>query len=242
MTKLDLLAFAAHPDDVELACAGTIAIHTAMGKKVGIVDLTRGELGTRGTPELREEEAQKASEILKIHYRANLGFADGFFSIDKDHLLPVIQQIRACQPQVILANAIEDRHIDHPKGAKLVHEAAFLAGLAKIETYDTEGNLQAPWRPAQMYHYIQDRWIQPHLLIEVNHVWQQRMDAVKAFKSQFYDPESDQPETPISSKDFWEFLEARARNFGRLINVSLAEGFTKATPIGVTNLFETTLL
>lgn len=238
--KLDLLALGVHPDDVELACSGTVISHIAMGKKVGVVDFTRGELGTRGTAETRKAESEVAAKILGIHTRENLGMADGFFQNDREHQLKLITAIRKYQPEVVLANAIDDRHSDHGRAAKLTVDACFYAGLIKIETRDEQGNIQAPWRPKQIYHYIQDRHMNPDLIVDVTPFWEQRMEAIKAFKTQFFVPGNDdnEPTTPISTPDFMLFLEARAREFGRLIGVKYGEGFVSRTPIGTNNLFD----
>jgi N-acetylglucosamine malate deacetylase 1 len=233
--KLHILAFAAHPDDVELASSGTLLRHKAEGKNIGIVDLTRGELGTRGTPALRSMESAKASEILQLDYRANLGLADGFFSKNEDSLKAIIQQLRHTQPDIVLANAINDRHIDHGRAADLVADACFLSGLRKIETV-FEGKLQEPWRPKAVYHYIQDRYIHPNLVVDITPYWELKMASIKAYSSQFYNEKSDEPQTPISSADFLNFLEARAREMGRLIGVSYGEGFTTNRAVGVSDL------
>ncbi len=239
--KFDILAFAAHPDDVELAAAGTLLAHIALGKKVGIVDLTRGELGTRGSAELRDEEAANSSKILGIHARENLRLRDGFFVKDEASLLKVITMIRKYRPEIVLCNSEFDRHVDHGRAADLVHEACFLSGLRKIET-QLDGKPQEAWRPKATYHYIQDYYTKPDIIFDITPYFNQKSEAIKAFKSQFFNPTSNQnePETPISSADFWAFLEARARQFGRLINTTYAEGFTVKRPIGTKDL--TTLL
>ncbi|OJJ15912.1 bacillithiol biosynthesis deacetylase BshB1 [marine bacterium AO1-C] len=238
--KLDVLALGVHPDDVELACSGTVISQIAKGKKVGVVDFTRGELGTRGTAETRSAESAASSKILGIHVRENLEMADGFFQNDKAHQLKLMTAIRKYQPEIILANALDDRHSDHGRAAKLTIDACFYSGLVKIETRDEQGNIQAPWRPKQIYHYIQDRYMKPDLIMDVTPFWEQRMEAVKAFKTQFFIPgqEDNEPTTPISTPDFMLFLEARAREFGRLIGVKYGEGFVSRTPIGATDLFD----
>ncbi len=233
--KLHILAFAAHPDDVELASSGTLLRHKAEGKNIGIVDLTRGELGTRGTPELRAVESAKASELLQLDYRANLGLADGFFSKNENSLKAIIQQLRHTQPDVVLANAVSDRHIDHGRAADLVADACFLSGLRKIET-EFEGKQQEPWRPKAVYHYIQDRYIHPSLVVDITPYWELKMAAIKAYSSQFYNENSTEPQTPISSAEFIEFLEARAREMGRIIGVTYGEGFTTQRAVGVSDL------
>lgn len=230
--KLDILAFGAHPDDVELGCAATIAKEISLGKKVGIVDLTRGELGTRGSAELRDIEATKAAEILGVSVRENLGFADGFFTNDKAHQLEIIKMIRKYQPEIVLCNAIDDRHIDHPKGSKLVSDACFLSGLLKIET-ELNGVRQEKWRPKQVYHYIQWKNIEPDFVVDVTGFINKKIDAVMAYSSQFYDPKSEEPETPITSKNFTDSIEYRARDLGRLIGVDYAEGFTSERYVAV---------
>jgi bacillithiol biosynthesis deacetylase BshB1 len=233
--KLDILAFGAHPDDVELGCGATLAKEIALGKKVGIVDLTRGELGTRGSAELRDKEAAAAKEILGVHVRENLGFSDGFFSNDKTHQLEIIKMIRKYRPEIVLCNAIDDRHIDHPKGSKLVSDACFLSGLLKIET-ELEGVQQEKWRPKHVYHYIQWKTIEPDFVVNVSDYMDVKITAVKAYESQFYDPKSNEAETPITSKNFIDSIEYRAQDLGRLIGVEAAEGFTVERYVGVDNL------
>jgi bacillithiol biosynthesis deacetylase BshB1 len=236
--KLDILVLAAHPDDAELGCGGTIARHTAAGKKVGIVDLTRGELGTRGTPEIREQEATASAAIMGISIRENLGLKDGFFQNDPNSQRVLIKSIRTYQPDIVLANAVYDRHIDHGKGASLAHDACFLSGLAKIETIDSSGKKQKPWRPAVVYHYIQSVLIEPHFIVDVSDYWSIKMEAIKAFKTQFFDPQSNEPETYISKPGFLKMLEARAIEFGHAIGTTHGEGFTVRRYPGVKNLFD----
>ena len=233
--KLDILAFGAHPDDVELGCGGTLAKEIALGKKVGIIDLTRGELGTRGSATLRDQEAEAAKGILGVHVRENLTFSDGFFSNDKVHQLEIIKIIRKYQPDVVLCNAIDDRHIDHPKGSKLVSDACFLSGLMKIET-EVNGSSQEKWRPKQVYHYIQWKTIEPNFVVDVSGYMDLKVAAVKAYSSQFYDPKSNEAETPITSKNFIDSIVYRAQDLGRLIGVDAAEGFTVERYVGVDNL------
>ncbi len=233
--KLDILAFGAHPDDVELGCAATIAKEISLGKKAGIVDLTRGELGTRGSVALRDREAKKATEILGITIRENLKFSDGFFINDKEHQLAIIKMIRKYQPEIVLCNAIDDRHIDHPKGSTLVSDACFLSGLEKIKT-EAGGRKQEKWRPQQVYHYIQWKEIKPDFVVDVSGFIHKKTAAVMAYASQFYNPENKEPETPITSKTFIESIEYRARNLGRLIGVEYAEGFTAERFVGIDNL------
>ncbi|MHB1276952.1 MAG: bacillithiol biosynthesis deacetylase BshB1 [Bacteroidia bacterium] len=235
--KIDLLAFAAHPDDVELTSCGTLMRHKALGYSIGIVDLTAGQLGTRGTATSRAEEAAAASKILGLDIRENLGMEDGFFVNDKAHQIRVIEAIRAYQPEVVFCNAIRDRHIDHGKGSALVSEACFLSGLAKVAT-SREGKKQKPWRPKAVYHYIQDRYIEPDFVVDITDFFARKKEAILAYKTQFYTGDSDLPETPISSKDFLDFLEGRAREFGRSIGVKFAEGFTVERTPGVGNVFD----
>lgn len=214
--KLDILAFGAHPDDVELGCGATLAKEIALGKKVGIIDLTRGELGTRGSATLRDQEAAAAKEILGVHIRENLGFSDGFFSNDKVHQLEIIKMIRKYQPEIVLCNAIDDRHIDHPKGSKLVSDACFLSGLLKVET-TIDSKQQDKWRPKHVYHYIQWKSIEPDFVVDVTGFMDVKVTAVKAYGSQFYDPKSNEAETPITSKNFIDSIVYRAQDLGRLI-------------------------
>ncbi|CAN5871228.1 bacillithiol biosynthesis deacetylase BshB1 [soil metagenome] len=235
--KLDLVAFASHPDDAELGCSGTLIAHAQAGYKVGIVDLTRGELGTRGTPEERRQEAEQASKVIGLQVRRNLGLADGFFTNDRDHQLAVIRVIRELQPEVVLANAFDDRHPDHGKGSKLVSDACFMAGLRKIESANSLGQAQQPWRPKAVYHFIQDRFIQPDFVVDISAQWEQKLQAIKAFRSQFYDPENAAPNTYISSPDFLKFVEARAREYGHAIGTTFGEGFSKERHLGVRDLF-----
>jgi bacillithiol biosynthesis deacetylase BshB1 len=218
--KLDILVMAAHPDDAELSCSGTILKHIAAGKKVGIVDFTRGELGTRGTPEIRRQESADATKILGLHARENLGIRDGFFRNDEETQLKLIEVIRKYQPEVVLANALEDRHPDHGKGAQLAIDACFLSGLRQIKT----GDLPA-WRPTQLYHYIQDRYLEPDFVVDISAHWDQKESAIRAFKSQFFDPSSTEPASYISSPDFLHFIQARAMEMGHKIGVKYGEGF-----------------
>lgn len=235
--KLDILAFAAHPDDIELTCSGTLLRQKALGNTIGIVDLTRGQLGTRGTAETRKEEAAAAAKLLGLDIRENLGMEDGFFVNDQAHQLKIIEAIRAYRPEIILCNAIRDRHIDHGKGGALVSDSCFLSGLLKIETF-RDGQKQEPWRPKAVYHYIQDRYIEPDFVLDVTEFYEKKKEVILAYKTQFFQGGDNQPETPISSKDFFEFLEARAREFGRRINTTYAEGFTVERTAGVKDLFD----
>ena len=222
--NVDILAIGAHPDDVELGCSGTIAKEIALGKKVGIIDLTRGELGTRGSAEIRDSEAKKAAGILGVSFRENLNFKDGFFTNDEVHQLELIKVIRKYKPKIILCNAIDDRHIDHPKGAKLVVDSCFLSGLKKIKT-NNEGVDQNPWRPENIYHYIQWKNLNPDFVVDVSEYFDTKIRSVKAFKSQFYNGNESVHDTPISTKNFLDSIEYRAKDLGRLTGVEYAEGF-----------------
>ena len=235
--KLDILAFAAHPDDVEISAGGTVARMISQGKKVGVVDLTRGELGTRGNGLLRLEEAAASSEVLGLSARENLGMKDGFFEHTEHNLKLIIQKIRKYQPEVVLANSVSDRHTDHGKAAQLVAEAAFLSGLKKIETKENT-EVQTHWRPKAVYHYIQDYYIQPDFAVDVTDFFEIKMKAIRAFSSQFYSPDSKEPETPISGEDFFDFLRSRAMEYGRPIGAKYAEGFTVRRYPGVKDLMD----
>jgi bacillithiol biosynthesis deacetylase BshB1 len=234
--KLDILVLAAHPDDAELGCGGTIAKHIAAGKKVGVVDLTRGELGTRGTPQSRHEEATASSKILGLSARENLELKDGYFQNDTESQLKVIRAIRKFRPDIVLANAIYDRHIDHGKGATLAHDASFLSGLAKIETVGDDGKKQEAWRPSVVYHYIQSLFLEPDFVVDITGYWDIKMEAIRAFKTQFFDPQSNEPETYISKPGFLKMLEARAIEYGHAIGTTHGEGFTVRRYVGVKNL------
>ncbi len=233
--KVDILFIVAHPDDVELCCAGTVYKHIAEGATVGIVDLTAGEMGTRGTAAIRAEEAAKASQIMGITLRENLGLRDGFFDLSEHSKLPVIRAIRKYQPEIVITNAIRDRHPDHGRASQLVSEAAFLSGLPKIEMEDS-GHVLKAWRPRQVYHMLQDHYISPSICVDISAYIDLKIEAVMAFKSQFYDPLSNEPNTPISGLDFIEFLKARAREMGRLIGAEYAEGYTTVGPVRKNNL------
>ena len=234
---LDILAFGAHPDDVELSCSGTLAVEINNGKTVGIVDLTRGEMGTRGTPELRAEEAQNAADILGVKVRENLGFKDALFINDEKHKHEVIKILRLYRPQVVFCNAVTDRHIDHARASQLVSEACFLSGLKKYETV-FDGQMQEAWRPKQVYHYIQWHDIEPDFVVDISTTIHKKIEAVKAYESQFYNPKSNEPQTPITSSNFMESISYRARNFGRIIDVDYAEGFTVERHLGVKSVFD----
>jgi N-acetylglucosamine malate deacetylase 1 len=234
---MDILAFAAHPDDVELSCSGTIMKAISQGKQVGVIDLTQGELGSRGTIETRYAEADEASTIMGLSIRENLKMADGFFAINAENKRLIIQMIRKYRPQIVLANAIEDRHPDHGRAAKLVSEACFLAGLRKIETV-LDGQIQEAYRPKAVYHYIQDHYIKPDFVVDVTEFVDLKIEAIKAYKTQFYDPNSNEPETPISGAEFFDFIKGRMLQFGRPIGVRYGEGFTVEREIGVEDLFD----
>lgn len=233
--KLDILAFAAHPDDTEISCAGTIKKHIHQGKKVGVIDLTGGELGSRGSKELRLIEAQKSSNLLGLSIRENLHMADGFFQDNFENQLKIIEMIRKYQPDTIICNSPTDRHPDHGRAGKMVSEAAFYSGLLKIETF-YKGKPQLKWRPKSVYHYIQDYYLKPDFIVDITPYINDKMESIKAFSSQFYDENSEEPETPISGKEFFDFIEARAMQFGRLIGVKYGEGFISSRPIGVDDI------
>ena len=227
INPVDILVFGAHPDDVELGCSGTIAKEIANNKKVGILDLTKGELGTRGSAEIREKEANDAAKVLNVAFRENLNFKDGFFKNDEEHQLKLIQVIRKYKPDIILCNAIDDRHIDHPRGAKLVIDSCFLSGLKKIVT-EYNNKEQEPWRPLNIYHYIQWKNLKPDFVVDISNYFNVKIKAVKSFKSQFYNEKEPIHNTPISTKNFLDSIEYRARDLGRLTNVDYAEGFISA--------------
>lgn len=235
--KLDILAFGAHPDDVELSCSGTIAKEVSHGKKIGIIDLTRGELGTRGSVEIRQKETDDASRVLGIHVRENLGFRDGFFINDEIHQLEIIKKVRQYQPDIVLCNAVKDRHIDHPKGSSLVSDACFLSGLTKIET-QLNGIVQKAWRPKVVYHYIQWHEIEPDFVVDISEFMDIKLKSVMCYQSQFYNPDSKEPETPITSKTFIDSVKYRSENLGRIIGVNHAEGYTVERYVGVKLLSE----
>ncbi len=238
MLKLDILVLPVHPDDAELGCAGTILKHIAQGKKVGIVDLTRGELGTRGSAEIRDKEAATSAKILGLAARENLGLPDGFFENTKQYQLKIIEAIRKYQPEIIITNAYHDRHPDHGRASDLVETSTFLAGLRKIETY-TDGELQEPWRPNLLLHFIQDEYIKPDVLVDVTDYWDKKVESINAFSSQFFNPNwENEPQTYISSPEFMQIIEARAREYGKVIKVKYAEGFTSRRIMGVKSLFD----
>lgn len=233
--KLDILVFGSHPDDAELSCGGTMAKEIALGKKVGIIDLTRGELGTRGSADLRDEEAAHAAQILGIQVRENLRFRDGFFVNDEAHQLEVIKMIRKYRPEIVIANAIDDRHIDHARGSKLVSDACFLSGLRRIET-QLDGIAQEAWRPKVVYHYIQWKDLVPDFVVDITGFMDIKVASLMAYKSQFYDPGSNEPVTPIATKNFKDSIMYRAANLGRLIGTDYAEGFTTERYVAVNTL------
>lgn len=233
--KLDILAFGAHPDDVELGCSGTLAKEISLGKKVGIIDLTRGELGTRGSVEIRNAESAKASAILGVSVRENLDMRDGFFVNDESHQMKIIQMIRKYQPEIVLCNAVDDRHIDHGKGSKLVSDACFLSGLRKIET-SLNGESQNAWRPKVVYHYIQWKNLEPDFVVDISGFMDVKMESILAYSSQFYNPNTNEPESPISSKNFLDSVKYRAQDLGRIIGTDFAEGFTVERYLAVNSL------
>jgi bacillithiol biosynthesis deacetylase BshB1 len=236
--KLDILVLPVHPDDAELGCSGTIVKEIALGKKVGIVDLTRGELGTRGSAEIRDKEAAASAKILGLAVRDNLGLPDGFFENNKPHQLKVIEAIRRFRPEIVITNAYHDRHPDHGRASDLVEDSAFLSGLRKIETY-YNGHKQQEWRPNLVLHFIQDNYIKPDILVDVTDYWDKKLESIHAFGSQFYNPEWEgEPQTYISSPEFIQVIEARAREYGKSINVKFAEGFISRKILGVNDLFD----
>lgn len=232
--KIDILAFGAHPDDVELGCGGTVAKLISEGKTCVIVDLTKGELGTRGTDVTRKEEATEATKILGVSARENLGMKDGFLENSEEYQMQIVKMVRKYRPEIVFANAIDDRHPDHAKAAKLVSDACFLAGLRKIETTH-EGENQEVWRPKQIFNYIQWKDIKPEFVIDISEHLDKKVEACMAFKTQFYDPTSKEPVTPIATKDFAESITYRAQNLGRLSGVTFAEGFTTEKMIVLKN-------
>ena len=238
MKGVDILAIGAHPDDVELGCAGSLSLSISQGKSVAIIDLTQGELGTRGTVESRKEEALNAAAILGVDQRINMEFRDGFFKNDETHQLALITKIRSFRPQLILCNAKHDRHMDHGRANKLVNDACFLSGLEKINTKDSIGKSQKPWRPKLVLEYIQWVDIAPHIVVDISSHLESKLNAVKAYTTQFFDPESKEAETPISSKNFIESVSYRAKNFGRLIGTEAGEGFTSKSLLSTSNLFD----
>ncbi|MGZ3883157.1 MAG: bacillithiol biosynthesis deacetylase BshB1 [Bacteroidia bacterium] len=235
--KLDILAIGVHPDDVELSCSGTILKHVALGKTAGILDLTRGELGTRGTAEIRTQEAMRSAKILGLKIRTQLNMADGFFSNDELHQRQIIEQVRYHQPEIVFANAVSDRHPDHGRAAKLIADACFYSGLAKIGT-SFKGEKQQAWRPKAVYHYVQDQYMHPHFVIDISNEMEKKMESIMAFSSQFYDPNSKEPETPISSREFLEVIRAKNAIWGRAIGAAYAEGFITNRYPGINSVFD----
>ena len=234
--KVDILAFGAHPDDVELSCGGTLHKAILEGKTVAIIDLTRGELGTRGTAKIRKAEASAAAKILGASFRENLEFPDGFVFNTKENQLEIIKKIRAYQPQIVFCNAVDDRHTDHAKSNALVREACFLSGLTKIKTESKKGEKQNAWRPSAVYSYIQWKNINPNFVVDVTGFIEKKVDSILAYSSQFFDPKSNEPETPITSKNFLDSITYRAKDLGRIIGVEYAEGFTSERFVAVKNL------
>jgi bacillithiol biosynthesis deacetylase BshB1 len=235
--KLDLLVFAVHPDDAELGCSGTILKEIAAGKKVGIVDLTRGELGTRGTVETRDQETIESTKSLGLHVRENLGMRDGFFRNDEEHQKMIIQMIRKYNPEIVLCNALHDRHPDHGRASELVSDAFFLSGLTKVQT-ELNGETQLAFRPRLLLQYIQDSYIKPDILVDISDFFDKKMECIHAFKTQFFNTEGDGQETYISSPNFLKVIEARSRELGKSINATYAEGFTSKKLLGVNDLFD----
>jgi bacillithiol biosynthesis deacetylase BshB1 len=233
--KLDILAFGAHPDDVELGCSGTIAKEISLGKKVGIIDLTRGELGTRGSAEIRDSEAALAADILGVSIRENLNMRDGFFLNDEAHQLKIIKMIRKYRPEIVLCNAVDDRHIDHAKGSKLVSDACFLSGLRKVET-EIDKQAQEAWRPKVVYHYLQWKNLEPDFVVDITDFINQKTESILAYSSQFYSENSKEPLTPIATKNFLESIHYRSQDFGRIVGVEYAEGFTVERYLAVNSL------
>lgn len=234
--KLDVLAIGSHPDDVELGCSGTLIKEIRRGKKVGIIDLTQGEMGTRGTIETRYQEAANAGKIIGISVRENLKMRDGFFQNDEAHQLKLVAVLRKYKPEIVIGNILEDRHPDHGRAGWLIYDSCFLSGLRQVKTIDENGKEQEKWRPKMLLHYIQDRFYEPNFIIDVTDVWEQRLESVKAFKTQFFNPDLNEPQSYISSPDFLESITARARLLGKRIGVKYAEGFLSKKSIGIQNL------
>ncbi len=240
--KVDILAIGVHPDDVELSCSGTLLRHLAQGKTVGLLDLTRGELGTRGTAEIRDREAAEAARLMGAAFRINLEMGDGLFQYTPENLKKIITVIRSCQPEIVLCNALNDRHPDHGRSAKLEADACYYSGLVKIETRDEAGNLQDRWRPRAVYHYIQDYNLKPDFVVDITAYIDRKMELIQAFGSQFYKPEakeySQELESPISGKNFMDFIRAKGASYGRESGFDFAEGFNVARTIGIKDLFD----
>lgn len=238
MQKIDILAIGIHPDDVELSASGTLLRHAAQGKTFAILDLSQGELGTRGNAAIRAAEAAASAKILGCAFRETLDIPDGLFVNTPEQWLKIVSVIRACQPEIVLCNAPDDRHPDHGRAAKMTADACFYAGLEKIETKDNQGALQTKWRPKAVYHYVQDKQLTPDFVVDITPYFSKKMEAILAFRSQFYDPSGEAPSTPISGKDFLDFMEAKARVFGRASGAEYAEGFICARTPGVRDLFD----
>jgi bacillithiol biosynthesis deacetylase BshB1 len=241
MKKVNILAIGVHPDDVELSCSGTLLRHIDQGKTVGLLDLTRGELGTRGSAEIRDREALDSARLMGAAFRMNLGMADGFFQNNKENILKIVQVIRACQPTIVLANAVRDRHPDHGRAAQLISEACFYSGLQKVTTYDEKALPQDRWRPHAVYHYIQDRNLKPDFVVDITDYIEKKQELILAFRSQFYLPDAEEyageKDTPISGKDFMDFLKAKAASYGRDAGFTFAEGFTVERTPGIEDMF-----
>ena len=238
MEKVDILAIGVHPDDVELSCSGTLLKQINQGKTVGLLDLTRGELGTRGNAETRTLEANEAAKKMGAKFRVNLDMKDGLFQYSEENILKIIPIIRECQPEIVLANALDDRHPDHGRAAKLVADACFYSGLVKIPSQDSSGASQGRWRPKVIYHYIQDRQLEPDFVFDISDVIEEKMELILTFRSQFFDPNSKELNSPISGEEFLHFMKAKGRVFGRTAGFEFAEGFNVARIPGVTNLFD----
>jgi bacillithiol biosynthesis deacetylase BshB1 len=238
MNKIAVLAVAVHPDDVELCCSGTLMMEKLQGKSIGVVDLTRGELGTRGTAALRQQEATEAARIMNLDVRENLGMADGFFQNDREHQLALIRAIRQYQPDIVLASALADRHPDHGRAGRLISDGSFLSGLRKISTRDGEGMEQSPWRPKYVFHFIQDRFYQPSFVYDISPVFERKLEAIKAYSSQFHSTtyNQDEPQTYISGPEFLDSIIGRAQMLGKMIGVRYAEGFISEKMIGISSL------
>ncbi len=235
--KVNILGIGVHPDDVELSCSGTLLQQIKKGDTIGLLDLTRGELGSRGSATIRTKEAMAAAELFPAKFRIQLNLADGFFEHNESNLLEIIRIIRFAQPDIVLANALSDRHPDHGRAGKLIADACFLAGLVRIET-SYLGVAQTAWRPKNVYHYIQDYYLKPDFVVDITEVIEQKMELILTYKSQFFDPESKEPETPISGKEFLDFVKARAQHLGRPSGFKYAEGFQSAKPVGIKDLKE----
>lgn len=235
MEKLHILAIAVHPDDIELGCAGTLIKHARMGQAVGILDLSQGELGTRGSATLRLQEAAAAAMIMGVQVRENAGMRDGFFRNDEEHQLQLITYIRRWQPDIVIANALEDRHPDHGRAGKLIADACFLAGLRKIET-TFDGALQTAWRPKRVFHMIQDRQLVPSFIVDISDAFEAKLEAIAAYKSQFHDPTSTEPQTYISSQNFLEQIKSRDALLGKRIGKEYGEGFVSENIPGIADL------